>query len=78
MSPLPRRGSRLRGRAEGKVSFFCEGSCPFRVGANWRKPPADTPEFLTLGLPSFVLPRVIGGDWTEESAVGTSLSEKLN
>ncbi len=73
LSPLPRRGSRLWGRAEGRVSPFWETTRPF-----WdcSKPAANAPELLPLGLLSFVVPGVISGDWAEGAAVGTSLSGK--
>ena len=86
LSPLPRRGSRFWGRAEGRVSPFWETSRPFWASTDWSKPPARTLALLPLGLLSFVLPGVTTGDWEEEveeveeeeegAAVGTCLSEK--
>lgn len=76
LSPLPRRGSRFWGRAEGRLSPFWETSRPFWVSTDSSKPPADGLELLTLGMPSFALTGVAAGDWGEGTAVGTSLSEK--
>lgn len=77
LSPLPRRGSRFWGRAEGRISPFGETSRPFWVSTDCSKPPADALELFTFGLPSFVFTGVTTGDWVEGAAVGTSLSEKI-
>ncbi len=76
LSPLPRRGSRFWGRAEGRISPFWETSRPFWVSTDSSKPPASALELLPLGLFSFVLSGVNTGDWVEGAAVGASLSER--
>ena len=76
LSPLPRRGSRFFGRAEGRISPFWEKSRPFWASTECRKPPATALELLALGLISFVLLGVATGDGVKGTAVGTSLSEK--
>ena len=74
LSPLPRRGSRFWGRAEGSTSPLWESSRAFWVRTDCRKPPVR--EVLDLGGLSFVLPNVTDGGWVEEAEVGDSLSGK--
>lgn len=76
LSPLPRRGSRFWGRAEGTVIPFCEVSRPFGARTEYSKPPAAELELWLFRLLSSVLPSVTTRVGVKSVPVGTSLSEK--
>lgn len=76
LSPLPRRGSRFWGSAEGTTSPFLETRRPLWASTECRKPSAARLEVLPLDLSSLVPAVVNTGDWIERGTVGTSLSEK--